>query len=216
MSVNPRTISLLFGLGAAWGLTEATCGPCAGRLLGWPASGPILTGVSLLFLAAAFRLTGRATSVLPVLGLAAALKIGGACLRGNPLTGGSVANPLFAMALETGALLAVLVLWKGVQAKGWFRSSLAGGGAALAATLAFPAVRMVTGNPACIFPGTGLPVSVVLAPLAFFCGALAIPAGLALGRRLRESSAPEGGWLVPGLATCAASAGALAFTFLLG
>ncbi len=176
--MNPKSffpgLGFVVVLGSAWGLAEAGLGlaleSCA-RL----ASGSIMTGAALFFLAAARRRTGDARGPLLALLIAAAFKLFDAALLGLPIRHGAVANPLFAFAVEG---LAFVLLFGLFRRRAEIRPSarfLLGGTTALAAAVMSPAAKIITGIPACVLPGTNLPLSLVFAPAAVAAGALAVP-----------------------------------------
>lgn len=172
-------------LGAVWGLAEAALGlglqKCASL-----ASGSIMTGVALFFIAASWAVTRRASGVALAVGLVTVIKLFDAGLLSLPIRSGGVANPIFAFWTEGLAFLAVfavLRLWPAQKTPG-----LAAGGAlaGLAAVNLFPLVRFATGIPACVFPGTQMPLSLHYLPIAVGLSCLTVPLGLRAGGWLAE------------------------------
>jgi hypothetical protein len=201
-------------LGAVWGLSEAALGlglhKCASL-----ASGSIMTAVALFFVAAAWAVTGRATGVVLAVGIVTVIKLFDAQLLSLPIKNGAVANPIFAFWTEG---LAFLVVFGGLRLSMTHRKrGLAVGGAlaGLAAVNLFPLVRFATGIPACVFPGSQVPLSIHYLPIAVGLSCLTVPLGLWAGGRLAvsgESAAalgrlPAARWLAP--------SAALALTFLI-
>jgi hypothetical protein len=58
-----------------------------------------------------------------------------------------------------------------------------GAGAAGLSALVFPLAHLATGIPACLLPGTAIPLSIAFAPLAMAAGALAVPLAFAFIHR---------------------------------
>jgi len=63
--------------------------------------------------------------------------------------------------------------------------ALTGGMAALLAVNLFPLVKYATGIPACVFPGTGYPLSLYYLPLAVSLSFVTVPFGFWLGAKIR-------------------------------
>lgn len=170
-------------LGAAWGFAETGLGlglqRCASQ-----ASGSIMTGVALLFLAAAWVLTGRALGIVFLVGLVTLLKLFDAALLSLPIGHGAVANPIFAFWMEALAFLLVIGASVRLSARKKFGRAALGAGAALIAAGLFPLVKFATGIPACVAAGTGIPLSLYYAPLAVGLSAVLAPAGFRLGERI--------------------------------
>lgn len=182
MTQHPRSIGLgtVVVLGSVWGLTEAGLGfvleSCA-RLV----SGSVMTGVALLFIAAAWSRTRRVSGPALAVGIALAFKLFDALLLGLPIRHGAVANPMFSFVLEGAAFLIFIPFlaeaWKGrVLGRAFW-----GGASALLAVNLFPLVKFATGIPACVAPGGTMPLSLYYAPIAVGLSALAVPLGLRLG-----------------------------------
>ena len=194
--VNSRMFLLLsiVTIGSLWGLVEATAGvglrgSCA-RLY----SGSVLTGTSLLFFSFAYMLTGRLLLVLLLPIIAGLLRLYAGLLLGQPVVSGAVANPIFAFFMEALAFCAVIYLLK----RSYLRS-VAGGGVAgmTAATLSacmFLPVKLVTGIPACVVPGTTFPLAIWGLPVAAAVAVVSMPLGLwagAWGRDWMEAPGPR-------------------------
>jgi len=179
-----KQLSLVLLLGSAWGLSEALLGlalqSCA-RLV----SGSIMTAVALFFLAAGLAVTRRIETAALLVGIAVLFKMFDAALLSLPVRSGAVANPIFAFATEALALVVLasaIPAWKNT-AKG--RIPL-GGASGLASAAVFPMVGLVTGVPACLLPGTSLPLAWAFAPIAAGLSALTVPLGFALGGKLTQ------------------------------
>jgi len=175
--------AFLAALGAVWGLSEVVLGiglhTCAQY-----ASGSIMTGVALFFIAAGWALTKNARGPLVLVAIASLLKLFDALLLGLPIRHGAVANPIFAFWTEGLAFLVfVVVLGRGL-ARSRVRQALTGGLSALAAVSLFPLVKFATTIPACVYPGTTIPLSIYYAPLAVVISLVTVPLGLMAGTKL--------------------------------
>lgn len=169
--------------GAVWGLSEALLGmglrSCASFV-----SGSLMTGVALFFIAASWTVSQRTLSVILLVVMACLFKLFDALLLSLPIQHGAVANPIFAFIMEGAAFLfLVLILRESLKKKAAGQAVL-GGLSALIAVNLFPLVKYATGIPACVFPGTGYPLSLYYAPLAVFVSLFTVPAGLWVGKRV--------------------------------
>jgi hypothetical protein len=184
-SISGFHVSLIIALGAAWGFSEAALGlglqKCAALM-----SGSIMTGVALFFIASGWVMSRRVLGVTLLVVTASLIKLFDALLLSLPLRHGAVANPIFAFFMEGLAFLAVAGLIRESQKKKIGRQAFLGATAALGAVCVFPLVKFATGVPACIFPGTGIPLSLYYGPLAVAISALTVPLGFWAGNKLRE------------------------------
>lgn len=215
MSSSPQRTNWgpVLALGSFWGLTEAALGlflrQCASTV-----SGSVMTGAALFFLAAAWNAAPRRRTLAAMAGLAAGFKLFDALLLGLPVLHGTVANPLFAIAVEGAAFALVIgVVSRSIAAKAPGQA-LTGGLAALVAVNLFPLVKIVTGVAPCV-TGTSYPLSLYYAPVAVGLAALSVPLGLRVGAALvaLEARPALARWLSP--AAAALSLGALALLRLL-
>jgi hypothetical protein len=170
-------------LGSLWGFSEAALGmglrQCASTV-----SGSVMTGAALLFLAAAWAIKPRSSTVGAMVGIAAFFKLFDALLLGLPLRHGAIGNPIFAIAVEGAAfLLLIAVIRKALAAKPAGQGILGAFSALLAVNL-FPLVKYATGVPACVASGTTTPLALYYAPLAVALSFLTVPAGFWLGARI--------------------------------
>ncbi|MDP2914014.1 MAG: hypothetical protein Q8O91_01020 [Candidatus Aminicenantes bacterium] len=198
----PSALGFLIVCGSLWGLAEAGLGlaleSCA-KL----ASGSIMTGVALFFIAAAWARTRRVSGPALVVGLALVFKLFDALLLGLPIKHGAVANPMFAFVTEGLALLVIIPF----LADAWKRKAVGqaflGGTSALLAVNLFPLVKFATGIPACVVPGGTAPLSLYYAPLAIGISMITVPLGFlaaakAEARDGKLAAAPGiARWLVP-------------------
>jgi hypothetical protein len=182
---SPQFANILM-LGAVWGFAEAGLGlglqKCASL-----ASGSIMTGVALLFIAAAWVLTRRAVGIILMVVLVTLMKVFDALLLSLPLKHGAVANPIFAFWMEALAFLAVVTIIKESLAQKKYGQAALGAGTALLAVNLFPLVKFATGIPACAYTGTGYPLSLYYAPIAISLSMISVPAGFWLGERIAVS-----------------------------
>jgi len=175
-------VGLIVVLGSAWGIAEAGLGlalnACA-KLV----SGSIMTGVAVFFLASARLRARSARGPLLAASLALGFKLFDAALLGLPLRHGAVANPMFAFVVEAAAVILFFAVLGRTAEAGVRGRALLGGCAAGLSALAFPLVNLATGVPACLVPGSAVPLSVAFAPLAIAAGAGAVPLAFAFMRR---------------------------------
>lgn len=169
-------VGVIVLLGAVWGLSEAALGmwlkSCASSV-----SGSAMTGFALFFIAASWLLSRRATGVILLVAVASLFKLLDAFLLSLPVLHGAVANPIFAFVLEGGAFLVCVALFKKAFLSKRLGQGLLGGASALGAVGLFPLVKFVTGIPACVVPGTSIPLSIYYAPLAVVLSLLTVPLG---------------------------------------
>ena len=170
-------------LGAAWGLAEAGLGLGLQRCASL-ASGSIMTGVALMFIAAAWVLTRRAAGIVLMVILVTLMKLFDALLLSLPLKHGAVANPVFAFWAEALAFLMVAAVVKESLVQKKHGQAALGAGAALLAVNLFPLVKFATGIPACVYTGTGYPLSLYYAPIAIGFSFLTVPLGFWIGDRI--------------------------------
>jgi hypothetical protein len=173
-------------LGAVWGFAEAGLGLGLQRCASL-ASGSVMTGVALLFIAAAWVLTRRAAGIVFMVMLVTLMKLFDALLLSLPLKHGAVANPIFAFWMEALAFLLVIAIIKESLAQKKHGQAVLGAGAALLAVNLFPLVRFATGIPACVYAGTGYPLSLYYAPIAVGLSLVTVPIGFWLGERIAVS-----------------------------
>ncbi len=194
--MKKKELGYLVLLGSVWGLAE--CGLGIGlRACAASTSGSVMTAVALFFIAAAWAAPGRNTlNVALVTAFAIAFKMFDAILLGLPIGSSAVVHPAFAFVLEGAALvglgtLVVRYLWRSRMSRVFW-----GGASAFVAAAAFPLVKLVSGMPACVVPGTAVPLAWAYGPLAVGLAMLTVPLGLgasekALGFATRER------WRIP-------------------
>ena len=172
-------------LGSVWGLSEVILGAgiqaCARTV-----SGSLMTGVALFFIAAAWVATKNYHIPVLVVLIACLFKLFDAILLSLPVLHGAIGNPIFAFLLEGFAILLLLAIfrkqsWQKRSSRAWL-----GAGSALIAVAMFPLVKYATGIPACVYPGTAVPLSIFFAPLAILFSAFTVPVGFVAGERIRK------------------------------
>jgi len=177
-------------LGSVWGLSEVLLG--AGiKACAHTVSGSLMTGVALFFIAAAWVASKSYHVPVLVVLIACLFKLFDAVLLSLPVLHGAIGNPIFAFLLEGFAILLLIAIfrkqsWQKRSSRAWL-----GAGSALIAVSMFPLVKYATGIPACVYPGTVVPLSIFFAPLAILFSAFTVPLGFAAGERIRKIS--EGG-----------------------
>jgi hypothetical protein len=172
-------------LGAIWGLSEAALGiglqSCASQ-----ASGSIMTGAAVFFMAGCWILTERVFGIAMLVVVASLFKMFDALLLSLPLHSGTIANPIFAFMTEGLSFsLLITIVQAGIKRKK-YTQAMTGGLAALVAVNLFPLVKYVTGIPACVLAGTNFPLSLYYAPLAVGISLFTAPLGFWVGAKIKE------------------------------
>jgi hypothetical protein len=177
-------LGIVVMLGAVWGFSEAALGiglrSCASLF-----SGSIMTGIALFFIAASWILTRKILGVALLIVVASLFKMFDALLLSLPVQHGAVANPIFAFLMEGAAFLVLISIFTEKRKQKIGNQAILGGMAALLAVNLFPLVKYATGIPACVFQGTGYPLSLYYAPIAVFISLVTVPLGLRAGVRIR-------------------------------
>ena len=176
--MNKKNYGYIILLGSVWGLAECGLGiglkACASSI-----SGSVMTAVALFFIAAAWASSGRKVSNVALLvAVAIVFKMFDALLLGFSLRSGAIGNPVFAFVLEGAAFLVVGALFARFMKPSPGRGIFWGGASALIAGAAFPLVKFATGMPACVVPGSTIPLVWAYAPMAVGLSMLAVPLGL--------------------------------------
>lgn len=176
-------LGIVVMLGAVWGLSEAALGmglrSCASFV-----SGSLMTGVALFFITASWVVSRRILGVALLILITTLFKMFDAFLLSLPVLHGAVANPIFAFIMEGVAFLVLIAIINEKTKHKIAGQAILGGMAALLAVNLFPLVKYVTGIPACVFPGTGYPLSLYYAPLAIFLSLVTVPLGFWAGAQL--------------------------------
>jgi hypothetical protein len=154
-----------------------------------------MTGVALFFVASTWTLTNRIAGVVVLTVVASLFKTFDAFLLHLPIRHGAVANPMFAFFMEAVGFLVMVAIIGGTFAQKKSGRATLGAASALMAVSLFPLVRFATGIPACVYPGTAVPLSIYFAPIAIAFSALTVPLGFWAGEKyrvVRESEANTG------------------------
>lgn len=171
-------------LGSVWGLSEAVLGmglrSCAALV-----SGSLMTGVALFFIAAGWVVTRRVLGVALLILIASLFKMFDVLLLSLPIQHGAIANPIFAFFTEGGAFLVLVLIIKETTRQKKTGQAILGGASALVAVGLFPLVKFATGIPACVYPGTGIPLSIYFAPLAIALSMVTVPLGFRAGEKFK-------------------------------
>lgn len=180
----PSHLRPVFILGSVWGLSEAALGmglrSCASLV-----SGSLMTGVALFFIAASWIATRRVIGIALLVVIASLFKLFDALLLSLPIRHGAIGNPIFAFFMEGIAFLILVMIFKQTFKRKKSGQALLGGSSALVAVGLFPLVKFATGIPACVYPGTGIPLSIYFAPLAIVFSILTVPLGFRAGEKLK-------------------------------
>jgi len=193
--MNKKTFGIILLLGSGWGLVE--CGLGAGlKACAASISGSVMTAAALFFIAAAWAVGRKAMNIALLIAVATVFKMFDALLLGLPLRSGAVVHPVFAFVLEGTCFLAVGAVLARLMKSAPGRGRLWGGTSALIAAAAFPLVRFATGIPACVVPGSMIPLAWAYAPLAVGLSMLAVPLGFKTAEKARGLAA-EPSWRIP-------------------
>lgn len=182
-------LGLVSLFGAVWGLSETALGAVIQKCASF-ASGSIMTGLALFFIAGTWILARNILGLFLLVLIASLFKMFDALLLSLPLQDGAVANPIFAFWMEGLAffiLIRIVDLEKLKQKA--LNQALLGGMTALLAANLFPLVKYMTGIPACVFPGTSYPLALYYLPLAVFVSFLSVPSGFWVGEKVRDVKA---------------------------
>jgi len=181
-------LGIVVMFGAVWGLSETALGAglqsCASL-----ASGSIMTGFALFFMAATWVVTQNVLGLSLLVAIASFFKMFDALLLSLPLQNGAVANPIFAFLMEGLAFLILIAITREKVKQNRVGQALLGGMAALLSVNLFPLVKYATGIPACVFPGTSYPLSLYYAPLAVCLSFITVPLGIWVGKEAEEIEA---------------------------
>jgi hypothetical protein len=175
-------MDVILAMGSIWGLSEVILGmwlqKCASVY-----SGAIMTGLAFFYMAFAWTATRKILSLVLLLIVVSLFKILDALLLSVPFLSGSVVNPMFAFFTETLAFLVIITLVKKSFHERWTTRLLTGAGTALLATFLFPMAGIFTGVPACLFPSTQVPQSIVTSPVAIIIALITVPLGFILAEK---------------------------------
>jgi hypothetical protein len=170
-------------LGSIWGFAEVALGfglrSCAALV-----SGSLMTGVALFFICTGWVSSRRFYVPVLIVIIACFFKLFDALLLNLPVKHGAIGNPIFAFLMEGLGFLLLVAIFSYNRWKKKIARILLGGGAALIAVGLFPLVKFATGIPACVYPGTMVPLSILFAPVAIVFSAITVPLGFRAGKRI--------------------------------
>ena len=186
-STKKSSFYLLITIGCLWGLVEAGAGVILKNSCARLYSGSILTGTAFLFFAAAYVVSNRLLLLLLLPLLTGLFRLYGAGLSGTPVISGAVANPAYALFVETLAFIIIVSLMKESLLR-TFRGKVLVGiiGTIFSANMFLP-VKLFTGIPACVVPGTSFPLVIWGLPVAIIIGAFSAPLGFKLGEMIQHN-----------------------------
>jgi hypothetical protein len=182
-SAPKRNFGAVIALGTIWGLSEAGLGmglrACAAAV-----SGSLMTGVALFFLAAGWSASKRLAGVGLMVLVAGLFKMSDALFLALPLKHGAIGNPIFAFIMEAAAFAVLVSVVRDRLVRKPSGQALLGGLSAVVAANLFPLVRYATGVPACVVPGTGVPLSLHYIYVAALASMITVPLGVWAGSRI--------------------------------
>jgi len=179
-------LGLVALFGAVWGLSETALGAVIEKCASF-ASGSIMTGLALFFIASTWILSRNIFGLFLLVLITSLFKMFDALLLSLPLQNGAVANPIFAFWMEGLAFLILISMFDIDKLKQkTLRQAVLGGMAALLAVNLFPLVKYITGIPACVFPGTNYPLALYYLPLAICVSLISVPSGFWVGEKVRD------------------------------
>lgn len=185
--MEKKKINVIIAIGAFWGLLEAGLGmylrgSCA-RFL----SGSIMVGVAVFFSALTFSYSKSLLSLLIIAFVSSWFKLFDAYLLGKPIFDGAIINPIFGIITEVLSFILVLSLINNQLRNKIYGRMILGVFSALLSAIVFPFVKYFTNIPACVLPGTKLPLSLWGAPVAIAISCIACPLGFLIGESLSFS-----------------------------
>jgi len=178
----------LFG-GAIWGTIEIF----GGALLKGTApeiTGSVMTALAGFVLVVVYGLTRNYLAYFATVLLASGFRIINSLTWHLPAVHLGFGNHVFGMVTEAVALALFLTLLKNNLHRPAYQR-LIGVSFPFLSALLFPLVRLITGNPACLFRNSGIAVAWVFAPLAMILGALLCPIAFQLANYLKEKIVPQ-------------------------
>ncbi len=191
------SLFLILMIASIWGLVEAGAGLALRGSCARLYSGSILTGTTFLFFASAYAISGRLLIILLMPIIAGLFRIYGASISGAPIISGAVANPVYAFLGEALAFMVVIYLMKEKLIKSFYGRVLVGiVGTVLAVNMFLP-VKLFTGIPACVVPGTDFPLAIWGLPVAMPIAAITAPLGFRIGEWIRHRIQSEDSQLQP-------------------
>jgi len=169
-------LGIVVATGSIWGLTEFAFGlglqKCATLF-----TGAILTGLAFFWLSFVWSATRSFVSIILLVVIAMLFKWLDALLLQVAWNHGSVLNPMYAFFTIMLGFLLLLGLFRNRFSAKLMNRILVGAGAAVIATALFPLAKFATGNPACMYASTNIPLVVYTAPVAIILSMMTVPLG---------------------------------------
>ncbi|MDD5766932.1 MAG: hypothetical protein PHW79_11880, partial [Candidatus Marinimicrobia bacterium] len=179
-------IWVAIGIGSVWGFFEALAGILLHDTPNWIYLGSIMTGVVAFFLAFGFSAIRKFRYLWISLAVVILFKMLDAALLQLPKIHMKIDNSVFGIVLEVLAMMVGVNLIRGKLSEKLSGKMLTGGLYAVLAVGLFPAVHFFTGTPACLMPGTNIPLSLYCSPIAIGLSTLLFPLGVFLGSRFKN------------------------------
>lgn len=176
-------------VGAVWGALEIFGGALL-KEIAPEITGSVMAALGGFVLVVVYALTRNYLAFFTTVLMASSLRIVNSLTWHLPAVHLGFGNHVFGMVTEAGALVLFLLIFQ----KNLHRPAiqrLVGISYPFLSALIFPLVRLVTGNSACLFRNSGIPVAWVFAPLAMLLGALLCPAGFRLASYLEVKIVPQ-------------------------
>ncbi|MCK4748122.1 MAG: hypothetical protein KAT15_13830 [Bacteroidales bacterium] len=169
-------LGVIAAVGSIWGLTEFLFGlglqKCATLY-----TGAILTGLAFFWLSFIWSVMRSIIPVLIIVGIVMLFKMLDAVFLPVALNHGSILNPMYAFfTILVGFVILISVFRNRFSGK-LMNRILVGAGAAMIATAMFPLVKFATGNPACVYAATNIPLAIYTAPVAILLSMITVPLG---------------------------------------
>lgn len=169
-------LGIVLVIGSIWGLTEFAFGlglqKCATLY-----TGAILTGLAFFWLSFIWSITRSIIPVLIIVAIAVMFKWLDALLLQVAWNHGSIANPIYAFITIMVGFVLIMGLFKKQFTKTLLNRILLGAGAAAISVALFPLVKFTTGNPACLYAATNIPLVIYTAPVAIILSMITVPLG---------------------------------------
>ncbi|MEN8230331.1 MAG: hypothetical protein ABFS38_19370, partial [Bacteroidota bacterium] len=169
-------LGIIMAIGSIWGLTEFAFGlglqKCATLY-----TGAVLTGLAMFWLSFIWSTTRSFVPVLIIVGIAMAFKWLDALLLQVAWNHGSIVNPIYAFFTIMLGFILLMGLLRKQFTKSLMSRVLLGAGAAAIASALFPLAKFATGNPACLYAATNIPLVIYTAPVAIILSMITVPLG---------------------------------------
>ena len=177
-------LGMVIAIGSVWGFAEAGLGMYLRGVCARFITGSVMTGIAIFFLSLAYGLTRKTWTAFVLLGLVSMLKLLDACLLHLPILHGAIANPMYAFITEALAFVFVVSIISKQLSEKFHGRAIMGAFTALVAVNLFPLVKLFTGIPACVKPGTTYPLALYYLPVSIGISLFTCPLGILLGEKL--------------------------------